>query len=557
MRKRIFWSTLALTSACIAAVALCLCAVFYFRASDSTMKYIREQTETLRDVLESAPGVYAGIRASDTQVTIVAADGTVIYDNGQAAPGTENLAGRKEISEAMSTGYGESAGLSGDGRETLYYAVRLADGSILRLSRAADGLWDIFEEGLPVAAAAIFLAAIFGYALAGRLTGRIVRPLNELSFEPGAVPLYDELSPFLRAMSEQRERIAEQLSELQNRSDTINALMSNAREGIAFVGGRGEILSVNRSALAIFGARGKMTGKSILELLRDVELTGSIRAALEGTGGEVVYERSGKTYQVLFSPVPRTAAPRNGTSAENSGHGAMIFFFDITEKVKAEKMRREFSANVSHELKTPLTSISGYAEMITGGVARQEDVAGFAAKIRDEAARLIALIEDIIMLSELDETAVSRPAAETDLAELAREVRDALALKAAESEVTVELELTEARIAGSQPMLFEMLYNLVDNGINYNHPGGRVTVAVRQTGGTTEVLVSDTGIGVPEEHRERVFERFYRVDKSRSKKTGGTGLGLSIVKNVALSHGGSVEMSGGENGGTTVTVRFS
>ena len=350
----------------------------------------------------------------------------------------------------------------------------------------------------------------------------------------------------LAALRGDNDLLRARLAALQNDNDSVYALLDHLREGIALVDREGTILLVNRSALAIFGAQDDLAGKNVLELFREVELTTLLQSALEGRQAETQYIRYGRTYQALFSP------------AEG---GAMILFLDITEKARAERMRRQFSANVSHELKTPLTGILGYAELVSSGMARPEDARLFAGKIQAEAEQLIGLIEDIIMLSQLDE-AETLPAAEpVELGEVAAAVTEALASKAQKHDVQLGcdakvsgMEPMEIWVHGNRSLLYDLLYNLADNAIKYNRPGGRADIVLSQTAGHTVIEVSDTGIGIAPEHQDRVLERFYRVDKSRWKKTGGTGLGLSIVKHIASVHGGTVELQSEVGKGTTVTV---
>ena len=343
----------------------------------------------------------------------------------------------------------------------------------------------------------------------------------------------------LAALRGDNDLLRARLAALQNDNDSVYALLDHLREGIALVDREGTILLVNRSALAIFGAQDDLAGKNVLELFREVELTTLLQSALEGRQAETQYIRYGRTYQALFSP------------AEG---GAMILFLDVTEKARAERMRRQFSANVSHELKTPLTGILGYAELVSSGMARPEDARLFAGKIQAEAEQLIGLIEDIIMLSQLDE-AETLPAAEpVELGEVAAAVTEALASKAQKHDVQLGCDAPETWVRGNRSLLYDLLYNLADNAIKYNRPGGRADIVISQTAGHTVIEVTDTGIGIAPEHQDRVLERFYRVDKSRWKKTGGTGLGLSIVKHIASVHGGTVELQSEVGKGTTVTV---
>jgi two-component system phosphate regulon sensor histidine kinase PhoR len=317
--------------------------------------------------------------------------------------------------------------------------------------------------------------------------------------------------------------------------------MDNMSEGIILINRQGLILSVNKSAAAFFETDTAMDGKNILELIRDLELLGHVSSALSGKRSELELRRSGKSYRVFFSPV--------------TDSGAIILFLDITEKMMAEQIRREFSANVSHELKTPLTSIYGHAEMLYNGMVKESDHHAFFGKIKDEAARLIALIEDIILISKLDENTGQETFEEVNLAAIAAEAAEALSLKAGEHKVTVSIS-GDASMSAGRSMIYELFYNLIDNAIKYNKSGGTVKVDISQIEDKIEIAIADTGIGIPAEAQSRVFERFYRVDKSRSKKTGGTGLGLAIVKHIVLLHKGKLALQSTEGEGTVVTIRF-
>ena len=343
----------------------------------------------------------------------------------------------------------------------------------------------------------------------------------------------------LAALRGENETLRGRLAALQSDNASIYALLDHLREGIAIVDRHSAVLLVNRSALAMFGIQGDLAGKSVLELFRDVELTALLRGALASRQAETQHIRGGRTYQALFSP---------------AGDGAMVLFLDITEKVGAEAMRRQFSANVSHELKTPLTGILGYAELLSSGMAQPEDAREFAGKIQSEAQQLIRLVEDILLLSQLDEAGTLPAPEPVELGGVAAAVTEALAAKSRKHGVRLRCEAPETWVQGNRTLLYELLYNLVDNAIKYNRSGGRACVAISREAGRAVVEVRDTGIGIAPEHQGRVLERFYRVDRSRSKKTGGTGLGLSIVKHIAAVHGGTVELQSQVGRGSVIKV---
>ena len=380
---------------------------------------------------------------------------------------------------------------------------------------------------------------VIGYFWAGSLTKRIVNPINKVNFKENLTAPYDELAPFVQAISQQKNRIKQQISDLQNHSDTIAAIMDSMSEGVILVNMQGGVLSINKSAADIFAINSLVNRKNILEILRDVELNEAMRMALSGQRCEMNLLHNDKIYRVYFSPV--------------TDSGAIILFLDITEKSMAEKLRREFSANVSHELKTPLTTIYGNAEMLENGMVKEIDTAQFYTKIKDEAARLIVLIEDIIMLSQLDENITDVEPEDVDLVMIATEVAQSLAAKAKKQNIEVTVS-GNGILPANRSQMIELFYNLIDNAIKYNKLCGSVKVEISTNLRQIKIKVSDTGIGIPKESQSRVFERFYRVDKSRSKKTGGTGLGLAIVKHIVMAYNGTIELQSDMDKGTSINI---
>jgi len=538
MKKRIFSSMLLLTVICLISVSATLCAVFYMQLSSSVQSEVRQRAAILKDTITSEN--YSMLTISDMRLTIISADGAVLYDDDQSTGTLQNHSDREEIREALESGIGESRRFSNTlKQETYYYAIMLNNGLILRLAKTTNSIWGMFGGALPIVSLVVLAIIVMGYFFAGRLTRRIVNPINKVDIEAKLSAPYDELVPFVQTISRQREHIEQQMSDLQNRSGTISAIMDNMSEGIILVNRQGIVLSVNKSAAEIFDIHSSTSGKNILEILRDAELTEHMRYALSGIRGEINLSRNGRTYRVYFSPV--------------TDSGAIILFLDITEKSMSEKLRREFSANVSHELKTPLTTIYGNAEMLENGMVKESDKPQFYVKIKDESARLITLIEDIIMLSQLDEESGDIAFEDVDLAAAAAEVIESLSDKAKEQ--NVEISVSGGGVLSANPsQLSEMFYNLIDNAIKYNTLGGKVDVKINSAGGHAEITVTDTGIGIPQSAQSRIFERFYRVDKSRSKKTGGTGLGLAIVKHIVMAYNGSIELKSTIDKGTSITV---
>lgn len=543
MKKRIFTQMALLVGVGLCLLAVALGAVFYGQFAAQVRLDLQQSIGLFRDddpealLSDLAQGTRNGLR-----VTLVAPDGAVRFDNVMGDNSLENHLDRSEIKAALATGEGESSRFSQTlGLKTYYYAVRLADGSVLRGARTINSIWRMFAGALPVTAAIMLFLGIVGYLAANRLAQSVVAPINrvDLSQEP-TVP-YDELVPFVKAITRHRRQIAQDSAELQRRSDTINAIMANMNEGVMLLDNRGVILSLNKRVGDIFGVAMVMVGHSVRELIRDMVFFQRITSALEGVASEMPLAHSGKLYSVMISPGGKI--------------GVVVFFLDITERAQAEKLRREFSANVSHELKTPLTSIMGHAEMLAGGVVKAGDEPTFYRKIINEASRLIALIEDILMLSQLDEGGRQARHEPVALGAVAAECLGALETRAAESQVAVLVE-GQATLWANPAMMHELFYNLMENGIKYNQSGGTVKVCLAEAEDQVEVTVADNGIGIAPADQQRIFERFYRVDKSRSKKSGGTGLGLAIVKHIVLAHGGRIQVTSKAGQGTAFSLSF-
>ena len=536
MKKRIFSGMLWLTSISLLVVSFTLSAVFYWQLSVSAQREMRERALMLRDGLIASDH----LSLADMRLTLIASDGRVIYDDDQDAASLPSHADREEVSEALQTGIGESRRFSDTlGQETYYYAIKLEDGTVLRLAKTIRTIWGVFVGAFPAIIAVIAVMSAISYFLAGKLTKRIIHPINAVDLDAQLSAPYDELAPFVQTISRQRERIAQQMADLKDRADTMAAIMDSMNEGLILIDRKGNILSVNQSAVKIFAVTHELIGKSILEVLRDVALGDPMRAALSGQHSELELSRGSSVYRVFFSP-----------AADN---GAVILFLDVTEKTVAERLRREFSANVSHELKTPLTTIYGNVEMLENAMVKEADQKQFYQKIRNEAARLMRLIEDIMMLSRLDEGHHAARAEDVDLISVTSEVLESLAPKARERDVTIDIS-GSGSLPANRSQMVEMMYNLLDNAIKYNLPGGNVRVQINQLDQAVQIIVADTGIGIPKEAQSRVFERFYRVDTSRSKQTGGTGLGLAIVKHIAAIYHGSVELWSAVDEGTCITV---
>ena len=482
-----------------------------------------------------------------SRVTWVAADGRVLFDSDASAGEMDNHADRSEIAEALETGSGESERYSATMTEkTLYMARRLSDGSVLRVSSAFYTILTV-ALGSMQAFFAILLAAIaVSVLLARRLSRRIITPLNTLDLQhPLDNDAYEELSPLLKRIDQQNRRIEAQVAELKRRQDEFSAVTRSMNEGLVLLNAENHVLSLNPAAMRLFNAGEDCVGRDFVTVSRDVPVTNAVRDALSTGRGAAQLERGERIYQIECSRI----------ESDGAILGVALVAFDTTERAQAEQMKREFTANVSHELKTPLQSIMGSAELLENGLVKSEDQPRFIERIRSEAARLMALIEDIIRLSELDEGAAV-PMEAVDLLSIAKDAADTLQESANKKNVTLALEGESAPIQGAPRLIYEIAYNLCDNAIRYNRAGGHVSVRVQPENGYALLEVADDGIGIPEEHQRRVFERFYRVDKSHSRASGGTGLGLSIVKHAAALHHAEIELKSEVGKGTTISVRF-
>ena len=513
------------------------------------------QVNQLKDELSlAAAGTEQGglaflesVESDRFRITWVAADGVVLYDTQASAGQMENHGNREEIREALKSGYGSASRHSETLLErTIYEAKRLSDGTVLRISISQTTLvilvFGMLHPVLVVAVIAIILSAV----LAKRMSKKIVEPLNQLDLEhPLENEAYEEISPLLRRINQQHLQISRQMQTLKRKTDEFDQITGNMQEGLVLLDGEGKILSINPTARAIFDAQGECVGNDFLTVDRSREMRGAVNAAMDSGHGTARAQRGGREYQFDLSRI------------ESDGHvvGAVVLAVDVTEQYNAERNRREFSANVSHELKTPLQSIIGSAELLENGLVKPEDTARFVGHIRKEAARLVALVEDIIRLSQLDE-GVQIPREDVDLLALSEEVAATLQETARNSGVTIRVSGEHCFLSGVRRLLFEIVYNLCDNAVKYNHAGGCVEIRGEARDENTVLIVKDTGIGIPAEHQSRVFERFYRVDKSHSKASGGTGLGLSIVKHAAAFHDARIDLESTPGQGTTVTILF-
>ncbi|MFR7565446.1 MAG: ATP-binding protein [Oscillospiraceae bacterium] len=499
-----------------------------------------DDVESLRKLSHDIHGTF------ENRITYIGQDGTVLFDN-EADPATmENHLGREEVVAAKQSGTGTAIRESYTMSEMTVYCARVIGyDCIVRVAGTMDtvaariaGMW---WEVLLI----VIIAAMVSLGVAAIVARVVVKPINSIDLKnPDIGESYSEIAPLLHRISEQNHEIDQQIAELTRSRKEFSLITENMSEGFIIIDSRTEVLSYNTAALKILGSDFTGSSRSVLVLNRSEAFRSAVEDALAGKRSETDLTLSEKIYQVIATPA------FTGSSVT----GAVMIILDITEKEAREELRREFTSNVSHELKTPLTTIYGISDMLVGGIVKPEDIPGFAKNIRDEAGRMITLIQDILKLSQLDENTFSDQRERVDLYELAQSAAERLRPQADEKHVTISVTGERSEFTGIATVLEEMVYNLLDNAVKYNKQGGRADVDVRSSGDDIVVTVSDTGIGVPADSIDRIFERFYRADKSHSRKIGGTGLGLSIVKHGVSLHGGSITVKSSEGSGTTFTM---
>lgn len=548
MTKKIFQSILLVAGCVLLASLLIIMGFLYDYFGGVEENQLRDELNLAAAAVEDGGTDYLSrLTADRCRLTWIAADGSVLYDTRTDAESLENHASRAEVSQALTTGTGESTRYSSTLMEkTMYYAQRLDDGTVLRISISRATVGMIAVGMIQPLLIVLIVALILSGLLARRLSRRIVDPLNSLDLEhPLDNDAYEELSPLLKRIHRQHVEIQTQLRELHEKTDEFTQITGSMREGLVLLDEHGSILSINAAAQALFGADAQCVGRYFLTIERSHEISAAIQAAVTDGHSEVRAERAGRVYQFDISRI----------TSDGKLLGTVILAFDITEQEFAERNRREFTANVSHELKTPLQGIIGSAELIENGMVKPDDLPRFVGHIHAEAARLVTLIDDIIRLSQLDE-GDAMPTEPVDLLAVSQEAAENLHDAAAARSVTVSVTGQPSVIPGVRRLLYEVVYNLCDNAIKYNRDGGRVDVTVAADADGSSITVADTGIGIAPEHQSRVFERFYRVDKSHSKASGGTGLGLSIVKHAVQYHHGRIELESTPGTGTTIRVVF-
>lgn len=552
MTRKIFQSIIAVVISVLLLSLALITGVLYNHFETTMLDQLRTTAQFAEQGVEQEGMAYFdSLHAQSCRVTWIAADGTVKYDNRSNPKTMENHADRQEVREAMENDSGTSVRRSSTLSEhTMYYAKRLSDGTVLRLSMSQRSVLFLMG-GMLSPLVFIFLAAcLLAGVLSYRVSKKIVKPLSEIDLKhPEQVETYDELSPFLQRIAAQNREIDARMAEIRKQQQEFSMITENMSEGLFVVDRNYQILSYNKSAMQIFGMDPRQAHENLLAVNRSEGFRNAVDSALKGRHTQENLELNGRVYQIIANAVCQPDFAEDMV-------GAVILVLDVTEKEAQEQYRREFTANVSHELKTPLTSISGIAEIIRNGIVKPEDIPHFAGKIYDESQRLITLIGDIIKLSRLDENQVPMERETVDMLEMARDVVQQLSSVARKSGVTLVANGTHGQVQGVRQVLGEMVYNLCENAVKYNRAGGRVWVDVQQVTDHVVLRVKDTGIGIPAAEQGRIFERFYRVDKSHSKAVGGTGLGLSIVKHGAALHHATISVSSEPEQGTEITLTF-
>lgn len=548
MTKRIYRGILLSSVITMLACLIFTIGIQYQMYDESTKDSLKDKAYIIS--LNSESGDLSEYADAKERITLITSSGKVLFDNKAIADKMENHLSRKEVKEALDSGEGYAVRRSETlGSKSCYYALKLKNGNILRISDDSLTVWTVLINLLPAICAIAIMTLVLSSVLAAVISKKILKPLNSIDLEnPDAQNVYDELIPFINKINMQNRKIDRQIARLTRSRREFDIITENMSEGLVLTDIKGNILTHNKGIEKFFGVGEDINGKNILTLNRSEVFREIFSDITEKRRGEDILSLNGRYYDMTANPV----YDEDGTPC-----GAVILAVDITEKEKREKLRREFTANVSHELKTPLTSISGISDMLMNGIVAPEDIKGFAGDINKESARLITLVNDIIKLSELDEGAYSTETDEkVDLLKTAAEVKERLEAIAAKKNVKIAVTGEDAEITGGESLVFEMLYNLCDNAVKYNKENGNVTVSVGTSEGTPFVTVKDTGIGIPPEYTDRIFERFFRVDKSRSKESGGTGLGLSIVKHIAMSLGADIRVESTVGKGTEITVTF-
>lgn len=549
MTKKIFKSIMFVCALVLAVGLAAVMGILYSNFDGQMRKELSKEAAYLAYGVEQQGLDYLkNIKDKSARITYIDQDGTVLFDNKADVSEMKNHSDRTEFQKAEKYGAGESSRYSDTlSEKTIYYALRLKDGTVLRVSSTQDSVLALVENLIFPLCGLLCLMLILSGIMASAISKRIVKPINELDLEhPEENQIYEELSPLLSKIHRQNREIQNQLELAKQQQQEFSLITENMQEGLIVIDKYTMILSANSSAWNLFRMDKVRQGESVYCLDRAEDFRHAIEHVLEGEHEELVLKLNGSDIQLIANPVVR------GQKTE----GAVILLVDVTEKLERENLRREFSANVSHELKTPLTSISGFAEIIQGGFVKDEDIPKFAGRIYKESQRLLQLVEDVIQISQLDEEKTPYIWEPVDVYQVCKNAFDSLKEKAYKMNVHLYICGESIKMEAIRTLLEEAVYNVCDNAIKYNRNDGSVSIFLEQTAQEVQIVVKDTGIGIPREDQDRVFERFYRVDKSHSKEIGGTGLGLSIVKHAVSTLNGSVGLRSEVGSGTEVTLRF-
>ena len=547
MTKKIFRSIICASFVTFLACFVFIMGILYEYFNNSLLKELRNEADIVEQGIELYGEKYLENIDSANRITWIESDGDVLYDSEIDASKLENHSEREEVIEAFESGSGSSQRYSATFAErNIYYAKLLDNDTVIRISSSQYTVWALLLAMVEPMLFVFVIVIIISVFLAVALSKKIVRPLNDMDLEnPDVDESYPEISPLLRKISRQNMLINRQMKALKKNEEEFMTITSNMSEGLVIIDKNTEILSFNSGALKLLGKDKAELGESIFTLNRSEGFRNAVDEALKGNHGEGSLEIDGRICQVLANPV-----------FDVDVRGAVVLIMDVTEKEQREALRREFTSNVSHELKTPLTSIYGISEIMMNGIVKPEDMGRFAENIHNESGRLINLVSDIIRLSQLDELSDEIEKVPVDIYASAKSVAERLKSLAEKNEVTIDVSGEKTIINGVNSMIDEIIYNLCENAVKYNKTGGKVSIFAGIENGKKTIKVSDTGIGIPKEDFNRIFERFYRVDKSHSRKIGGTGLGLSIVKHGAAYNGARVEVESREGVGTTFRVIF-
>ena len=550
MKSKIFGAIVSVALAVMLLCSIFLTAILYKHFNNSVYDELKNQAFFISHAIAESDSYLERISSSDNRITIINSDGTVAFDSRKNPNEMDNHAEREEITEAFEQGEGISSRYSDTlGTQTLYYAKKMSDGRVIRISAEVESVNALVLDVMKPMVLVLILAVIAALLISRTISRRIVNPINAIALnDSNLIEPYEELAPLVQKIHAQNNHISKQMSELKRRQNEFNIMTENMSEGVLLIDSRTEILSYNPAALRLLGVTKEdaENSRSILEINRSESFIKAVENALDGNHSELSLESDDRTYHIAANPV---------LSGENVS-GVIIIILDVTETEKREQLRREFTSNVSHELKTPLTTIYGISDMLCGGIVKSEDINGFSENIRSEAQRMITLIDDIIKLSRLDEGGKDIEKCEVDLLGIAESVAERLKYSAEKSGISITVNGKRTVLNGAPAIIEEMMFNLADNAVKYNRENGNVSIIVDENDSGKFFTVKDTGVGIPSEAQERVFERFYRVDKSHSRKIGGTGLGLSIVKHGAAFHNAEIQMNSTENEGTEITIVF-